>query len=124
MIGPSNSFKNIWLADRYQAMSREQQQGILFYVKHYRGTLNLGHADGPMTISNIEGLFNPFTIERFPKWNPQEFPFLDGLSSDQTDLGRINVLEGYMINGAGAPLFNIHSEKNLFDAINIENVDI
>ncbi|TNV74993.1 hypothetical protein FGO68_gene290 [Halteria grandinella] len=114
MLGPSNSFNNIWLVDKYQALSRSQQLGILLHMNYHTGVLQLGHESGETKIMNIIGMINPFTMERFPYWHPNDFK--------QEEI--ILVADGVMINGASSIVFNIHNSLNQFTEVNIFNINL
>ncbi|TNV88179.1 hypothetical protein FGO68_gene13762 [Halteria grandinella] len=123
MLGPSNSFINIWLVDKYEALSRSQQLGVLLYMNYHFGRVNLGHERGQTLVQNIVGMINSFTMERFPFWHPNDFQYVyvpqDFESPYQQ---KISVTEGNMINGASSIVFNIHNPNNFFPVITVCNI--
>ncbi|TNV88145.1 hypothetical protein FGO68_gene4655 [Halteria grandinella] len=112
-IGRRNVFKNIWLVDRYQALSRSQQQGLILYLIYHHGVVTVGGDGGNTLIQDIKGLFNSFTMERFDKWNPQYF--VDNMYD-------LNFYEGDMIHGAGSILFHIHHPTNIISSISFQYI--
>ncbi|TNV88103.1 hypothetical protein FGO68_gene7380 [Halteria grandinella] len=56
-------------------------------------------------------MFNPYTIQRYPNWNPQNFEVTPQGTSYQT-----------MIHGAGSIIFNIHNGTNQYSSITLQSV--
>ncbi|TNV88136.1 hypothetical protein FGO68_gene5030 [Halteria grandinella] len=113
-LGPSNKFKNIWLIDYRSALSRQQEQGILLYLQNFKGELKIGNENGESTVEGITGMLNPFTQERFFKWNPRDL--LVDVKSE--------VYQENLIYGAGSILFHIHSPTNQFTSVKLEGLHL
>ncbi|TNV88142.1 hypothetical protein FGO68_gene675 [Halteria grandinella] len=116
VLGRSNVFQNVWLVDRQQALSRNQQQGILLLINHYMGGFKIGSEEGETNVSNIKGIFNAFTEERFMYWDPRAFPY-------DTIIKPWKAFKGDLIYGAGSILFHIHNVNNYFESLNITNIN-
>ncbi|TNV74929.1 hypothetical protein FGO68_gene8072 [Halteria grandinella] len=111
----TGNFNNIWLIDRFNALKPLQQQGVILYLSNFKGKLQIGDGSSLSTIKGIQGMLNPFTIERFQNWDPKLYPY-----SDESE--KVLFPFDEMIYGAGSILFHIHSESNEFSEITLMNI--
>ncbi|TNV88081.1 hypothetical protein FGO68_gene9455 [Halteria grandinella] len=99
ILGGANYFENIWLIDRIDALSRNQNMGILLRVNYLQGTITIGSSKGrTTTVKDIVGFMNIQTIEG-PEY--------------QLDISLALQTQKVSQYGAGAPLYHIHSSTNL-----------
>ena len=74
-----NLFQNIWLIDRAQAMSKAQgvealtDTGLILFLRQFVGELQQGNTSVNV-FTNLTGYLNPYTVSRFPGWNPSHWP--------------------------------------------------
>ncbi|TNV88127.1 hypothetical protein FGO68_gene3291 [Halteria grandinella] len=110
-----NTFENIWLIDRQQAMQaadsieRAADYGLLIYARDFNGVLQIGGGsdsqnEGTTIFKNIVGYLNPYTIERFG-WQTEKW-----LSAVEPEYG------------VGSILVNTQSDTNSFYTFSVEKV--
>ncbi|TNV88131.1 hypothetical protein FGO68_gene10718 [Halteria grandinella] len=108
LLGGSNYFENIWLIDRVDALSRNQNMGIILRVDYLIGSIEIGSSVGdPSKILNIVGYLNSQTLDA--PWY-------------QFDPSKSLISDKYAQYGAGAPLFHIHSANNQISQVSFSNM--
>ncbi|TNV88029.1 hypothetical protein FGO68_gene8850 [Halteria grandinella] len=108
ILGQGNNFDNIWLFDRYQALSSGQmKQGILLYVEVLGHKLRIGNKNGaPNVVRNILGFLNDKNLN-------------EGYFLYQVDQ---SIGQNIVYYGAGAPLFQLINEENIYKEVEITNL--
>ncbi|TNV88001.1 hypothetical protein FGO68_gene2384 [Halteria grandinella] len=104
-IGKGNSFNNIWLIDRVDAMTNLQSKGVILYVELITESLTIGDSsEEPNIIKNINGFLSDVNL------NEGHFPYTVNPKANYSDLVQY---------GVGSSLFQFSHPNNTFEYISI-----